>query len=546
MEDNSDKIQGIRKIRRALVSLYHKEPARDIIKTLHGLGTELVSTGGTGAFIRSMGIPVTMVESLTGYPSILGGRVKTLHPAVFGGILSRSDQENDGLDLQTHNILPVDMVIVDLYPFEKTLASEASLQEIIEKIDIGGISLIRAAAKNYHDVSVVSSIEQLPFVNNLLKQGDGSIGLHDRKALAYQAFDVSSHYDAAIFRYLAEGQSASFKLSLQNSISLRYGENPHQEGRFYGDLSGVFEQLHGKALSYNNLLDVDAAIALISEASRLYGHHEMHSPAGASEGVLKSSEGDNKPEKPSACCFAIIKHTNVCGMAVRENLLSAWTDALAGDPVSAFGGILVTNDLITVDVASAISEIFFEVLIAPGYTSESLALLTQKKNRILLRSKGVFMCGEQYRAVLNGLLWQSADTATTPPDNWTVTTSRKPTETEVEDLSLANIIVKHLKSNAIALVKNRQLCGMGAGQTSRVDALQQSIGKAKAFHHDLKGAVIASDAFFPFSDSVQIAAGEGITAVIQPGGSVRDQESVESCNEAGMTMIFTGRRHFKH
>jgi phosphoribosylaminoimidazolecarboxamide formyltransferase / IMP cyclohydrolase len=504
----------LKTIKRALISVYHKEPVRELVACLHALGVELVSTGGTFDFIASLGIPVLSVESLTGYPSILGGRVKTLHPLVFGGILARRDSDYDQEHSDKYGIPPIDLVVVDLYPFEKTVSGGYDHQEIIEKIDIGGISLIRAAAKNYQDVTVLASMEHVNLLISLLKNGNGSVSLAHRKRFAAQAFDISSAYDTAIYQYLHDGDQQSFKSHIAGAQTLRYGENPHQAGRYFGDLSAVFEQIQGKELSYNNLLDIDAAMGLISE---------FDEPA-----------------------FAIIKHTNVCGLSVGSDRLQIWKDALAGDPVSAFGGILVTNRPVGEEVARAIHELFFEVLIAPDFDQESQQLFTVKKNRILLKSKQSHGNHARFRSALHGVLWQTEDNGTVPADQWTVVTKKLPGEQEVRDLALANIAVKHLKSNAIALVKNSRLLGMGAGQTSRVDALKQAIEKAKSFGHDLAGAVMASDAFFPFPDCVEIADKAGITAVIQPGGSVRDKESVVYCDAAGMSMAMTGRRHFRH
>ena len=547
----------LRPIRRALVSVFHKEPARNLVACLHRHGVEIYSTGGTLAFIRDMGVPVKAVEDLTGYPSILGGRVKTLHPAVFGGILARREHAGDPAELEKYQIPAFDAVVVDLYPFEQTVAGGASHDDTIEKIDIGGISLIRAAAKNHRDVLVVPDPEYFDAAANLIEQSGGKTSLADRESFAAAAFDVSSHYDTTIYSYLAGRQMAggkmdgaqqadaqqaatqhagaqdagaqqeqlagdhkavtppaSFKHSIRRSVPLRYGENPHQQGRFFGDLHAMFEQLNGKALSYNNLLDVDAALQVMQGRS---GH-----------------------------CFAIIKHTNVCGMAVRDNLLQAWEDALSGDPVSAFGGILIANRNITEAVSYAINELFFEVLIAPGFDDEALNILTQKKNRILLKRKETGIPASGFRSLLNGVLWQTADAAEVMPDGWTHPTKKNPGKGEEQDLLLANWIVRQLKSNAIALVKDQRLVGTGMGQTSRVDALNHAIAKAKAYGHSLDGAVMASDAFFPFPDCVEIAHRAGITAVIQPGGSVRDQESVDYCDRAEMAMAFTGKRHFRH
>lgn len=504
----------IRTIRRALISVYNKEPAKRLVEYLHRIGAEIVSTGGTCEYIRSLGIPVQTIESVTGYPSILGGRVKTLHPVVFGGILARRDVISDAEELTGYGILPLDMVVVDLYPFEETVSGGYDHQEIIEKIDIGGVSLIRAAAKNYHDVAVVASPEHIDMVMRMLDFGQGSLGLSDRKKLAALAFDITSDYDTAIFRYLNEREPGVFKQHTRGALTLRYGENPHQSGRFFGNPSESFEQVQGKALSYNNLLDIDAAMGLMAE---------FKEPA-----------------------FAVIKHTNVCGLSVGADMLQIWKDALAGDPVSAFGGILITNRTIDEEVSKAIHALFFEVLIAPGFDDASLQIFSAKKNRILLLSKQGPEVTSGFRSVLNGVLWQTADKGVAPEEQWSIVTKKKPCREEADDMIIANIIVKHLKSNAIALVKNKQLIGMGAGHTSRVDAVKSAVEKARSFHHDLNGAVMASDAFFPFPDCVELADKEGISAVIQPGGSVRDKESVDYCDAAGMSMALTGRRHFRH
>lgn len=476
----------------------------------------MYSTGGTYTYIHDdLGIPVKTIEGLTGYPSILGGRVKTLHPSVFGGILARKNNDADLEQLEQYQIPFFDMVVVDLYPFEDTLASGADQAKVIENIDIGGISLIRAAAKNYQDVTVVPAVSYFEKVEMLLEAGDGSICLADRKQLAAEAFGISSNYDAAIANYLNDDEElVAFKRDIRQSTALRYGENPHQQACFYGSLDGHFEQLNGKALSYNNLLDLDAAITLIQDFT-----------------------------EP---CFAIIKHTNVCGLAVRDNLLDAWQAALDGDPVSAFGGILITNRTVTSDLAEEIGRLFFEVLIAPAYEVEGLHNLKKKKNRIILKMQDIEPEKEGFRSVLNGVLWQTTDEGSVPANEWKYVTTARPEDHEAADLLFANMAVRHLKSNAIALAKDKQLIGIGAGQTSRVDALKQAIAKAKAFGHDIRGAAMASDAFFPFADSVQIAHEAGISSVIQPGGSVKDQESVDYCNQVGMPMVFTGRRHFKH
>lgn len=499
---------------RALVSLYDKQAGEKLIRALHAAHIEIVSTGGTASYIRKLDIPVTTVEDLTAYPSILGGRVKTLHPAIFGAILCRPSNQNDKQDMQTYAIQPVDMVIVDLYPFQEMVSAGASHEEIIEHLDIGGISLIRAAAKNYEGVLVVPSARYFPNVLNLLEAQQGSSTLTDRRRMAAAAMHVTSHYDTQIYHYLNEGDNLHFKESIDEAYPLRYGENPHQQAVFFGAPDALFEQLNGKALSYNNLLDVDAALGLMKE---------FVSPA-----------------------FVIVKHTNACGVAIRANIEDAWKDALAGDPVSAFGGILIANRHIGTELAAAIREIFFEVLVAPSYEDEALRMLSSKKNRIILRSKPGIMPDYRYRSILNGVLWQGQDHKSPVPGQWRQVTRSAVNEDKTDDLVMAMAVVKHLKSNAIALVRDQQLIGIGAGQTSRVDALKQAIHKAREFNHNLRGAVMASDAFFPFADCVEIAHKEGIAAVIQPGGSKRDQDSIDFCNEAGMAMVFTGNRHFRH
>jgi phosphoribosylaminoimidazolecarboxamide formyltransferase / IMP cyclohydrolase len=501
-------------IKRAFISLYHKTPAKSLIECLHRLGVELVSTGGTYDFIRQAGIPVRAVEELTGFPAILGGRVKTLHPAVFGGILARGENQEDALELNQHGMLPFDMVVVDLYPFEETVASGGDHQAIIEKIDIGGISLIRAAAKNYQYVTVVPSADYFDEITTILEQSEGHIGINVNRRMAAAAMHVSSHYDTAIFNYLNQNTWPVFKQSISAATDLRYGENPHQQARFYGEWSEWFDQLSGKPLSYNNLLDVDAAVELMAS---------FKEPA-----------------------FAIIKHTNPCGLACRETIDQAWTDALAGDPVSAFGGILISNRPVSESLAAEISKLFFEALIAPGFDASAIEILKEKKNRILLKQKEIKSPENRFRSILNGVLWQTADNRDTVAGEWTISTHRKPDKAEEEDMVFGNIAVRQLKSNAIALVKNKQLLGVGTGQTSRVDALKQAIAKAGEHGHSLQGAVMASDAFFPFPDCVEIAHRAGITSVIQPGGSVKDQASADFCNQAGMTMVMTGIRHFKH
>ncbi|NEN23048.1 bifunctional phosphoribosylaminoimidazolecarboxamide formyltransferase/IMP cyclohydrolase [Cryomorpha ignava] len=504
-------------IKSALISVYHKDNLEPIIKKLHDLGVVLYSTGGTEDFIRGLNIPVNAVEDLTDYPSILGGRVKTLHPKIFGGILGRREEDSDIAQLEEYAIPQIDLVIVDLYPFEETLASGASEQEIIEKIDIGGISLIRAAAKNFKDVMIIPGMEYYDILLDLLDGNDGSTSLSDRKQMAAEAFDISSHYDAAIYGYFMEGEeSASLKVSESEFTSLRYGENPHQQGRFYGDLEEVFDQLHGKELSYNNLLDVDAAVQLMGE------FHE------------------------SDPTFVVMKHNNACGVATRKKLADAYRDALAGDPTSAFGGVLISNRKIDAETASAINKLFCEVVIAPGYDEEALELLKSKKNRIILVQIESEFPSITLRTALNGVLWQEKDGETDQKAGFEFVTNKKPTDAQLLDLEFASKICKHTKSNTIVLAKNNQLLASGTGQTSRVDALMQAIIKAKHFGFDLKDSVMASDAFFPFPDCVEIAGKEGVNAVIQPGGSIKDKLSIDYCNENGIAMVFTGTRHFKH
>ena len=503
-----------KKINSALISVYHKDNLNKIIQVLDEFNVKIYSTGGTYAYIKNLGKDAISVESITNYPSILGGRVKTLHPKIFGGILGRRNCEEDKVHLQEYDIPEIDLVIVDLYPFEETMASAKNENEIIEKIDIGGISLIRAAAKNFNDVLVVPSSKYYIDLIDILKEKNGQSELSDRRNFAANAFNISSHYDTAIFNYFNKENTKVFKQSFSESNSLRYGENPHQEGLFYGELNKVFDQLHGKAISYNNLVDLDAAINLIKEFS-----------------------------EPT---FAILKHTNACGLASRPKLIDAWKDALAGDPVSAFGGVLVTNSIIDKDTALEINRLFFEVIIAPAYEKNALDILKQKKNRIILQKKSYDFSDKQFKSLLNGVIEQQKDRKKETVENMNFVTETSPTENEKSDLIFANIIVKHSKSNAIVLVKNNQLLGSGVGQTSRVDALKQSVAKAKEFGFDLSGAVLASDAFFPFADSVEIAHKAGITAVIQPGGSIRDKDSIDYCNKNNVSMVFTGTRHFKH
>jgi len=507
-------MENLKKIKNALISVYHKDNLEKIVKLLDELGVVIYSTGGTYDFIKGLGIKAITVESLTSYPSILGGRVKTLHPKVFGGILARRDNLGDIEQLETYELPQIDLVIVDLYPFEETVASGAQDEEIIEKIDIGGISLIRAAAKNFNDVVVIPSVAQYGDLINLLTEKKGTTSLEDRKAFAAKAFMVSSHYDTCIFNYFNKGQEKVFAQNILKSKVLRYGENPHQEGVFYGNLDEIFTQLNGKEISYNNLLDIDAAFSLVKE---------FKEPV-----------------------FAVIKHNNACGIACRSKLLDAWKDALAGDPVSAFGGILATNTPLDQDTAEEINKLFFEIIIAPAYEKNTVDILKVKKNRIILQSKFSELPGRQFRTLLNGILEQEKDLKTEVPEDMRVVTTVSPDENQKADLAFANILVKHTKSNAIVLAKNRQLLGSGTGQTSRVDALKQAIAKAEAFGFDLNDAVMASDAFFPFPDCVEIAHKAGITAVIQPGGSINDKASVEYCNNNGIAMVFTGTRHFKH
>ena len=505
------------KIKSALISVFNKDGLEPIIKELDKQGVIIYSTGGTQKFINDLGVKVIRVEDLTSYPSILGGRVKTLHPKVFGGILNRQDNESDKKELIDFDIPQIDLVIVDLYPFEETLSSGASHLEIIEKIDIGGISLIRAAAKNYKDVTSISSKNDYNLFLNILKNKNGVLSNSERKLFALKSFNVSSNYDTAIFNYFnSENEVAAIKISDANAKALRYGENPHQKGFFYGEFDKVFDKIHGKELSYNNLLDVDAAVNLILEF---------------------------KDEKPT---FAILKHNNACGIATRDNIKQAYIDALAADPVSAFGGVLISNSEIVTDVAELINNLFCEVVIAPKFSKESLDILTQKKNRILLVLKEFNEPEFIVRSCLNGYLSQQKDKHTDSLIDFKFATETKPSDTQIEDLLFASKICKNTKSNTIVLVKNKQLLASGTGQTSRVDALNQAIHKAKSFEFNLNGAAMASDAFFPFPDCVEIANNNGINSVIQPGGSIKDNLSIEYCNENKIPMVFTGFRHFKH
>jgi phosphoribosylaminoimidazolecarboxamide formyltransferase/IMP cyclohydrolase len=504
-----------KRILSALISVYYKDGLDEIVKLLHELNVKIYSTGGTYSFINDLGVPATKVEDLTSYPSILGGRVKTLHPNVFGGILARRENKEDLDQLAKYKIPEIDLVIVDLYPFEETVKTVTEEDEIIEKIDIGGISLIRAAAKNYNDVIIVSGRDQYPELLNLLKEKNGNSCLSERRYFAAGAFRTSSHYDTAIFNYFNRTAAIPvFRESVNTSYPLRYGENPHQKGIFYGDPSLLFNKLHGKELSYNNLLDLEAALSLIDE--------------------FKTTT------------FVIIKHNNACGVASRNTVFEAWKNALACDPVSAFGGVIVTNANVDEAVASEIDKIFFEIIIAPSFSEKALEILMQKKNRIILVRKSFERRKSGFRSLLNGVLWQERDNSTERVADMKPATKRVPDSSEADDLVFANIIVKHSKSNAIVIARNNQLYASGIGQTSRVDALKQAIEKAKSFGFDLKGSVLASDAFFPFADSVEIAHKAGITAIVQPGGSVRDQESVDYCSANGVAMVFTGIRHFKH
>lgn len=502
-------------IKTALISVFHKDGLEEILKELNANGVKLLSTGGTQKFIQELGYDCDAVEDLTGYPSILGGRVKTLHPKVFGGILNRRDNDTDKEQIATYEIPEIDLVIVDLYPFEETVASGASQEAIIEKIDIGGISLIRAAAKNYNDVVIVASKNQYtPLLNTLRAHGCAETSLDERRRFAKQAFAVSSAYDSHIFNYFDGGQFSELRLATSGSMPLRYGENPHQKGYFMGNFNEKFSQLHGKEISYNNLLDIDAAVNLIEDFDET--------------------------------TFVIMKHNNACGLASREKLVDAFNDALAGDPVSAFGGVLACNREVDAATAQEMNKIFIEVCIAPGYTSEALEILTQKKNRIILVKKDFERESWQCRTVLGGALVQERDSHVETPQELKQCTTKAVTEAQAQDLIFANKIVKHSKSNAIVLAKNKMLIASGVGQTSRVDALKQAIEKAHNFNHSLQGAVMASDAFFPFGDCVEIAHKQGIDAVIQPGGSVRDQESIDYCNNNDVAMVMTGVRHFKH
>lgn len=508
-------MSSTKKAKSALISVFHKDGLESIVKKLNDLNITIYSTGGTESFIKDLGIDVVPVEDVTSYPSILGGRVKTLHPKVFGGILGRREHEGDMEQMRQYKIPEIDIVIVDLYPFEKTVASGADEQDIIEKIDIGGISLIRAAAKNFKDVICVSSMNQYDEFLTILSQNEGSITLENRKKFAAKAFAVSSNYDTAIFKYLNQTE-VLFRESFDEVNALRYGENPHQKGYFFGNIEELFDKISGKELSFNNLLDVDAAVNLMNEF---------------------------KGEAPT---FAILKHNNACGIAQRETISQAYADALQGDPVSAFGGVLISNTTIDMATASQIHNLFCEVVIAPAYESEALKLLKEKKNRIILVQKEIELPNIQYRTALNGVLLQEKDDLTDAKENLTQATKLHPTDREIEDLIFASKICKHTKSNTIVLAKNKQLCASGTGQTSRVDALNQAIAKAQSFHFDLNESVMASDAFFPFPDCVEIAGNAGVSAIIQPGGSIKDELSIHYCNDNNIAMVLTGIRHFKH
>ena len=501
-----------KKIKSALISVFYKDGLENIVKLLDEHGITIYSTGGTQQFIEGFGIKVIPVEDLTSYPSILGGRVKTLHPSVFGGILGKRDDETHLKEMEQYKIPEIDLVIVDLYPFEETVASTNEEKLIIEKIDIGGPSMIRAAAKNFRDLLVVAAKKDYAELESLLRDQQGSSSLEQRRSFASKAFQIVAHYDVAISRYFDPHGSEFFQSSYASPLPMRYGENPHQSARFYGDLSSLFDQLNGKELSYNNLVDVDAAMQLIRELGKT--------------------------------SFAIIKHTNVCGAAQRDTVKEAWDAALAGDPESAFGGVLVCNGSIDATTANAINEIFFEVLIAPSFEEEALAILRSKKNRILLQLKKNAVQNEQFKSLLNGVLVQQTDEGNYK--EWNEAGGKESNASEKQDLAFANIICKNLKSNAIALVKQRQLIGKGCGQTSRIDSLRQAIEKSRQFQFDLNGAVMASDAFFPFSDCVQLGHEAGIAAFIQPGGSIRDKDSIEYCKNNGLAMVITGTRHFKH
>ncbi|MDX2190159.1 MAG: bifunctional phosphoribosylaminoimidazolecarboxamide formyltransferase/IMP cyclohydrolase [Bacteroidota bacterium] len=509
------------KITSTLISVYNKEGLAPIISKLNELKVKIYSTGGTEKFIKDMGVPVTAVEDLTGYPSIFGGRVKTLHPKIFGGILYRRDESIDLAEAKQYEIPPIDMVIVDLYPFEDTVKAGGTEEEIIEKIDIGGISLIRAAAKNFESSLIVSSREQYAHLLELLHSNNGQSTREQRLWYATYAFDITSHYDSAIFNWFNQKQGIkSFKQSVRTSKTLRYGENPHQKGTFYGNLDELFDILNGKELSYNNLVDVDACVALIDEF--------------------------NDELKKGLTTFAIIKHTNACGVASAKTVKEAYLTALACDPVSAFGGVIITNSEVDLATAQELNQLFFEVLIAPSYAPEALALFREKKNRIILKRKPVAFAPNQFKTLLNGIIDQDKDLKIESIEDMKTVTTKAPTDAEKRALVFANKLVKHTKSNTIILAKENCLISSGVGQTSRVDSLKQALEKAHSFGFSVKGAVMASDAFFPFPDCVEIAHKAGVTAVLQPGGSVKDKDSIDYCDQNGVAMVFTGVRHFKH
>lgn len=504
----------IKKIKRALISVYHKDGLKTILAMLAEQGVELLSTGGTHTFIESLGYPCTAVEAVTGYPSILGGRVKTLHPAVMGGILQRRGNSGDAEQAAKYSIPEIDLVIVDLYPFSQTVADGAPEADIIEKIDIGGISLIRAAAKNYNDVAIVASKAEYPLLEAILRRNGASTTIDERRELAKRAFAVSSAYDSAIFNWFDAPSPSALRLVANDCRTLRYGENPHQQGRFFGEFDKMFTQVHGKEISYNNILDIDAALALISDFT-----------------------------EPT---IAILKHNNPCGLACGDKLADVWKGALECDPMSAFGGVIVSNREVDADTASEMDKIFFEVIIAPGFSPEALDILRHKKNRIILHAHTLELPKLRTRSALNGYLQEEADSSYGLPDDYKVVTTASPSEGMLHDMALANTLVKHYRSNAIVLVKEGRLMGAGMGQVSRIDALKHAIERAQEAGRDLTGAVMASDAFFPFSDCVQTAYKAGVRGVVQPGGSVRDSDTIDFCEENGIPMVFTGVRHFRH
>lgn len=508
-------MSGIKKINSALISVFYKDGLDVLARKLHEMEVTIYSTGGTQKYIEDLGIPVMAVEDLTSYPSILGGRVKTLHPKVFGGILARRNNDSDLAEVAEYEIPLLDLVVVDLYPFEETVKNTSNEADIIEKIDIGGVSLIRAAAKNFKDTLIICDKFDYAPLASVLDENEGCTSIEQRRMHAAKAFHVTSSYDRLIFDYFDKEKNV-LNLTIAGKNPLRYGENPHQEGVFYGQLNQLFDQLHGKELSYNNLLDIDAAVNLIADFPK---------------------------DKAS---FAILKHNNACGVAIRESLLEAYSSALACDPVSAFGGILITNRPMDNQTAKEIDKLFCEVVIAPGYEGDSLDILKSKKNRIILKQNPVALPDYQVRSALNGVLWQKKDLIADKKADFKTVTKKSPTQSELSDMEFANIIVKHTKSNTIVLAKDNTLIASGTGQTSRVDALKQAIIKAKDFGFNLKGAAMASDAFFPFADCVEIAHNEGIDAVIQPGGSIKDKDSIDYCDQNNMTMVFTGNRHFKH